>query len=51
MVGKGGARESIFYPLAQQSCGGDIGSVPYVCMWFVRMFTRSSDLIYYPISI
>ena len=20
------------YPLAQQSCGGDIGSVPYVCM-------------------
>ena len=21
-----------FYPLAQQSCGGDIGSVPYVCM-------------------
>ena len=39
----------------------DIGSVPYVCMCvrtyvrsFVRMFTfchRSSDLIYYPISI
>ena len=23
---------SCFYPLAQQSCGGDIGSVPYVCM-------------------
>ena len=22
----------IYYPLAQQSCGGDIGSVPYVCM-------------------
>ena len=21
-----------YYPLAQQSCGGDIGSVPYVCM-------------------
>ena len=21
-----------FYPLAQQSCEGDIGSVPYVCM-------------------
>ena len=20
------------YPLAQKSCGGDIGSVPYVCM-------------------
>ena len=35
--------------LFQRSCGGDIGSVPYV-----RMFTfchRSSDLIYYPISI
>ena len=31
-----------YYPLAQQSCGGDIGSVPYVCMCvrtFVRMFT------------
>ena len=26
------------YPLAQQSCGGDIGSVPYVRM-YVRMFT------------
>ena len=23
---------TIYYPLAQQSCGGDIGSVPYVCM-------------------
>ena len=23
---------SPYYPLAQQSCGGDIGSVPYVCM-------------------
>ena len=23
---------SFYYPLAQQSCGGDIGSVPYVCM-------------------
>ena len=22
----------VYYPLAQQSCGGDIGSVPYVCM-------------------
>ena len=22
----------LYYPLAQQSCGGDIGSVPYVCM-------------------
>ena len=22
----------VCYPLAQQSCGGDIGSVPYVCM-------------------
>ena len=22
----------LHYPLAQQSCGGDIGSVPYVCM-------------------
>ena len=22
----------LIYPLAQQSCGGDIGSVPYVCM-------------------
>ena len=21
-----------YYPLTQQSCGGDIGSVPYVCM-------------------
>ena len=49
-----------FYPLAQQSCGGDIGSVhTYVrmitfCHTFVRMFTfchRSSNLIYYPISI
>ena len=28
------------YPLAQQSCGGDIGSVPYVCMW-VRTYVRS----------
>ena len=24
--------DSFSYPLAQQSCGGDIGSVPYVCM-------------------
>ena len=23
---------AFYYPLAQQSCGGDIGSVPYVCM-------------------
>ena len=23
---------TVYYPLAQQSCGGDIGSVPYVCM-------------------
>ena len=22
----------LYYPLAHQSCGGDIGSVPYVCM-------------------
>ena len=29
-----------YYPLAQQSCGGDIGSVPYVCMW-VRTYVRS----------
>ena len=28
------------YPLAQQSCGGDIGSVPYVCT-YVRSFVRS----------
>ena len=46
-----------YYPLAQQSCGGDIGSVPYVCTYvrsFVRSFTfchLSSDLIYYSISI
>ena len=30
----------IHYPLAQQSCGGDIGSVPYVCMC-VRTYVRS----------
>ena len=30
----------INYPLAQQSCGGDIGSVPYVCM-LVRTYVRS----------
>ena len=33
-----------YYPLAQQSCGGDIGSVPYVCMYvrtYVRTFVRS----------
>ena len=30
----------INYPLAQQSCGGDIGSVPYVCMW-VRTYVCS----------
>ena len=32
------------YPLAQQSCGGDIGSVPYVCMCirtYLRTFVRS----------
>ena len=46
-----------YYPLAQQSCGGDIGSAPYVCMCvrtYGRMFTFchcSSELIYYPISI
>ena len=26
-----------YYPLAQQSCGGDIGSVPYVCT-YVRSY-------------
>ena len=29
-----------YYPLAQQSCGGDIGSVLYVCMC-VRMYVLS----------
>ena len=29
-----------YYPLAQQSCGGDIGSVSYVCT-YVRSFVRS----------
>ena len=32
------------YHLAKQSCGGDIGSVPYVCVWvrtYVRSFVRS----------
>ena len=41
------------YPLAQQSCRGDIGSVSYVHA-YARIFTfchRSSDLIYYPITI
>ena len=28
------------YPLAQQRCGGDIGSVPYVCT-YERSFGRS----------
>ena len=49
-----GHKEKGNYPLAQQSCGEDIGSVPYVCEYvrtFVCMFTHSSDLIYYPISI
>ena len=52
-----GSRPPFRYPLAQQSCGGDIGSVPYVHMYvrkYVRMFTfchRSSDLSYYPVSI
>ena len=26
------------YPLAQQSCGGDIGSVPYVCTFVCSPF-------------
>ena len=42
-----------YYPLAQQSYGGDIGCVPYV-RTFVRMFTfchRSSSISYCPISI
>ena len=32
------------YPLAQQSCGGDIRSVPYVCE-YVRMFVCSPFVI------
>ena len=30
--GIGNQPSHAYYPLAQQSCGGDIGSVPYVCM-------------------
>ena len=44
----------LYYPLAQQSCGGDVCPVRMYVRSFVRMFTfchRSSDLIYYPISI
>ena len=40
-----------YYPLAQQSCGGDIGSVPYVCMGvrtYVRTFVRS--YVHYPLA-
>ena len=46
-----------YYPLAQQKLWRGYRACP-VCMYvstyvrsFVRMFTRSSDLIYYPISI
>ena len=32
-------RKYIYYPLAQQSCGVDLGSVPYVCT-YVRSYVH-----------
>ena len=41
----GGDIGSVPYPLAKQSCGGDIGSVLYVCMC-VRIYVRTFVRMY-----